>query len=227
MHCSTRMLGHFLCLINLICALIGVLLIWYGAWLLGSIAEQPLDHGENLAAVLCILLGIVVVLASIYGTVSVGMESKTMLISYAVLLVLLLIIQLIMFSISYAASRDALPDALKEGFEDLWNPQHTGNSTLNAYEEWLHCCGRNSAEDYFLLDKELPQNCCVEHDCTRVMNLYLEGCELKFKEYISKKTSNFNSISWILIITEFVGSVLACYLVDSIRNHRDRVRFYS
>ncbi|XP_030560194.1 CD151 antigen [Drosophila novamexicana] len=229
MYCTTRLLRYILCVINVIYALNGCLLIWYGTWLLDSIAEQrnAVDHGEKLASILCILLGIVVILASIFGTVALFKECKKMLISYAVLLILLLVIQFVMFSISFAASRDALPNSLKQGFDELWDVYHRHNNTLSIYEEWLHCCGRNSAEDYILLERELPASCCFERDCTNPLNLFMEGCEIKFKQYVSKKTANFHTISWFLILTEFMGSVATCYLVDSIRNHRDRVRFYN
>jgi len=42
-----------------------------------------------------------------------------------------------MVSISYAASRESLPDSLRQGFDELWDLQHDGNSTLNTYEEWV------------------------------------------------------------------------------------------
>ncbi|ALC41265.1 Tsp42Eh [Drosophila busckii] len=230
MYCTTRILRYILCVINLLCALNGCLLIWYGVWLLNSLVEPQhivIDKGEKLAAILCIVLGCVIVLTSVLGTVGLLRECKRILISYAVLLVLLLVIQFILFSLSYAASRDRLPASLKQGFDELWDPLHSGNSTLNAYEQWLHCCGRNSAEDYMLLERELPASCCFERDCTKPVNLFMNGCESTFKEYVSRKTANFHTISWLLILTEFVGSVATCYLVDSIRNHRDRVRFYN
>ncbi|XP_034106341.1 protein late bloomer [Drosophila albomicans] len=230
MYCTTRLLRYVLCVINLIYALNGCLLIWYGTWLLDTIVEQPnpIDEGERMAAILCILLGSVIILASIFGTVALAKECKKMLISYAVLLLLLLVIQFIMFSISFSASRDALPESLRQGFDELWDTlSMRSNSTLNIYEEWLHCCGRNSAEDYIMLDREYPPSCCLQQDCTNPQNLFMDGCENKFKHYVSTKTANFHTLSWMLIIIEFVGSVATCYLVDSIRNHRDRVRFYN
>jgi len=39
-----------------------------------------LDHGEDLAAVLCILLGTVIIVASIFGSVAMAKDSKTLLI---------------------------------------------------------------------------------------------------------------------------------------------------
>ncbi|EDW46696.1 protein late bloomer [Drosophila sechellia] len=231
MYCTTRLLRYVLCVISGICALGGCLFIWYGAWLLDSLSEEQrvlgMDHGEDLAAVLCILLGTVIVVASIFGSVAVAKDSRTLLICYAVLLVFLLIVQIVLVSISYAASRDFLPDSLRQGLDDLWDLQHEGNSTLNTYEEWLHCCGRNSAEDYLHLDKLPPPSCCLNRDCTKHLNLFMTGCEVKFKEYVTSKTANFHSLSWFLVIFEFAGSVTTCYLVDSIRNQRDRIRFYN
>ncbi|KAH8267101.1 hypothetical protein KR018_005686 [Drosophila ironensis] len=229
MYCSTRLLKYILCVISGICALGGCLLIWYGAWLLENLSDERLvdETGEKLAAGICILLGGVIIVATIFGFVAVAKDSKSLLISYAVLLVLLLLVQFVMFSISFAASREDLPESLRQGFDDLWDPLHFGNSSLNVYEEWLHCCGRNSAEDYLHLEKEPPSSCCLDQDCTILSNLYLDGCETKYKQYVSGKTANFHSLSWFLILLEFAGSVTTCYLVDSIRNHRDRIRFYN
>lgn len=229
MYCTARPLRYALCVINLIYAINGCLLIWFGTWLLDTIDEQPnaVDLGEKLAAILCILLGSVIILASIFGTIGLAKQSQKMLISYAVLLLLLLVIQFIMFSFSFAASRDALPESLKEGYDELWDPHPKTNSSLNIYEEWLQCCGRNSPEDYLMMERELPPSCCLNRDCTNPLNLYMDGCDNKFKQHVSKKTANFHTLSWLLIITEFIGSVATCYLVDSIRNHRDRVRFYN
>lgn len=39
-----------------------------------------MDHGEDLAAALCILLGTVVIVASIFGAVAVAKDSRTLLI---------------------------------------------------------------------------------------------------------------------------------------------------
>lgn len=43
--------------------------------------ENGLDHGVKLAAVLCLLLGCVIIVASIFGTVALFKECKRMLIS--------------------------------------------------------------------------------------------------------------------------------------------------
>ncbi|XP_017078727.1 protein late bloomer isoform X3 [Drosophila eugracilis] len=206
MYCTTRLLRYVLCVISGICALGGCLLIWYGAWLLDSLSEQQrvmgLDNGEDLAAYLCILLGFVVVVASIFGSVAVAKDSRSLLICF------------VMVSISYAASRESLPDSLRQGFDDLWDMGHEGNSTLHSYEEWLHCCGRNSAEDYLHVEKMPPASCCLDRDCTQLMNLFMSGCEVKFKEYVSGKTANFHTLSWFLILFENLVLITVCRLGD-------------
>ncbi|EDX05957.1 GD10447 [Drosophila simulans] len=233
MYCTTRLLRYVLCVISGICALGGCLLIWYGAWLLDSLSEEQrvlgMDHGEDLGAVLCILLGTVIVVASIFGSVAVAKDSRTLLICYAVLLVFLLIVQIVLVSISYAASRDFLPDSLRQGLDDLWDLQHEGNSTLNTYEEWapLTAVAATMPRTTCTWISCLLPSCCLNRDCTKHLNLFMTGCEVKFKEYVTNKTANFHSLSWFLVIFEFAGSVTTCYLVDSIRNQRDRIRFYN
>ncbi|KAI8119020.1 Protein late bloomer [Lucilia cuprina] len=214
--------------LNTICGILGILLTWYGIWLYQSNDNPTFDHGEKLGGILIITLGVVVLCVSIYGIVVAIMECKKMLIYFAVLLVVLIVIQFIMVSITHSAINTTVSKRLKEGFDELWDTKYQNpNATLSIYEEWLKCCGKNSAEDYFLLDKVPPSSCCEDHNCTIIYNLYTVGCEEKFYNYIRAKTNYFNILSWLLITVEFIGSIFACVLVDSIRNHRDRQRFYS
>ncbi|KAM7342801.1 tetraspanin 42Eh [Cochliomyia hominivorax] len=215
-------------LINTICGILGILLTWYGIWLYQSIENSKFDHGEELGGILIITLGVTVMCAAIYGTVVTIMEQKKMLIYFAVLLVILIVVQLIMVSISRITINSTITEKLKEGFDELMDTNfQKPNSTLSIYEEWWKCCGKNSAEDYFLLDKVPPPSCCEDHNCAIIHNLYNIGCEEKYQNYIKEKTCYFNILSWLIITFEFIGSIFACILVDSIRNHRDRQRFYS
>ncbi|CAD7015430.1 unnamed protein product [Ceratitis capitata] len=226
--CTKKRLKFTLFVFNAICALTGVILIWFGAWLYSNISEVDVDNSETLIATVITVLGTVLLVMSVFGCTATYMESKSMLISYAVILVILLVIQIFLVSISYTAASGSLSSGLQQGFDELWDKRNTNiNTTLSFYEEWLQCCGKSSANDYFLMDKIPPPSCCRYRDCTNVLNLYVIGCEQRFGEYVSDKTSSFNIISWCLILTEFTGSVFACILVDSIRNYRDRIRFYN
>ncbi|XP_067632602.1 protein late bloomer [Eurosta solidaginis] len=226
--CTKKRLKITLLAFNAICALFGVFLIWFGAWLHSNISEIDIDDSEMLIATVIILLGIVLIVMAIFGCVAAYMESKSMLISYAVILVILLVIQIFLVSISYTAAGGSLSSGLQRGFEELWDKEYTTiNTTLSFYEEWLQCCGKTSANDYLQMDKIIPRSCCRFQDCEVITNAYLNGCEKRFHEYMSEKTNSFNIVSWLLILTEFIGSVLACVLVDSIRNYRDRIRFYN
>ncbi|XP_036332330.1 CD63 antigen [Rhagoletis pomonella] len=226
--CTKKRLKFTLFAFNAICAMMGVILIWFGSWLYSNREEVDVDNSEALIATVILVLGTVLVVMAFFGCVGTYTESKSMLISYAVILVILLVIQIFLVSISYTAASGSLSSGLQRGFDELWDKGHTNiNTTLSFYEEWLHCCGKNSANDYFQMDKVPPASCCRYQDCRNVLNLYVEGCEQKFGEYVREKTNSFNIVSWCLILTEFIGSVFACILVDSIRNYRDRIRFYN
>ncbi|TMW40083.1 hypothetical protein DOY81_014837, partial [Sarcophaga bullata] len=181
-----------------------------------------------MGGLLIITLGVVVFSTSVYGVVAAILEHKRMLIYFAVLLVVLIVIQFVLVSISHAYINNKFPKKLQDGFDELWDTEYqTTNTTLSIYEEWLKCCGKTGANDYFLLDKVPTSSCCKDHNCAVIHNLYTEGCEEKYRNYIKTKTNYFNALSWLIITTEFIGSIFACVLVDSIRNHRDRERFYS
>lgn len=228
MYFTTKTYKIIVILINTICAILGSLLMWHGIWLIDSVENTKYDHGEELGAILVITLGVAVIIVSIYGTIVTVMERKGMLIYFAVLLILLLVIQFVLVSICHTAIGTGVSDNLKQGFDELWDTKYQKpNATLSFYEEWLECCGKNNAEDYFLLDKVPPSSCCKDHNCAIIHNLYYVGCEEKYQEYVKSKINYFNVISWLIIITEFIGSIFTCVLIDSIRNHRDRQRFYS
>ncbi|XP_054736468.1 protein late bloomer [Anastrepha obliqua] len=227
-HCTRKRLKFTLFAFNAICAVMGIILVWFGAWLYSNITEVDIDNSETLIATVIIVLGNVLLIMAAFGCVATYRESKSMLIGYAVILIILLVIQMFLVSISYTAANGSLSSGLQRGFDELWDKGYTNlNTTLSFYEEWLHCCGKSSANDYFLMDKVPPPSCCRYQDCTNVLNLYVDGCEKKFSDYVGEKTNSFNIISWCLISTEFIGSVFACILVDSIRNYRDRIRFYN
>ncbi|XP_013098678.1 23 kDa integral membrane protein [Stomoxys calcitrans] len=228
MYISTRTYKFIVMSINVICAILGSLLIWFGAWLYQSVEDAKFDHGEELASIVIMTLGAVLICTAIYGSVVTVLGHINMLIGYAVVLIVLLVIQIILVSISYTALNNGVSEKLQQGFDELWDPLHRGPSAaLSFYEEWLQCCGRNSPEDYYLLDKFPTNSCCKDHNCIKIFNLYKDGCEDKFRDYVKVKVYNFNLLSWVIIVTEFVGSIFACLLIDSIRNYRDLQRFYS
>uniref|UniRef100_T1PJU0 Tetraspanin n=1 Tax=Musca domestica TaxID=7370 RepID=T1PJU0_MUSDO len=228
MYISKRTYKIIVIILNVICAILGSVLTWFGSWLYKSIDDEKFDHGEKLASIVIMTLGGVLIFTAIYGTLATVFELSNMLISFAVLLIALLVMQIVLVSISYTALNNGVSKRLEKGFDELWDPLHLKPSeNLSFYEEWLQCCGKNSPEDYYLLDKYPPTSCCKDHNCIKIHNLYKDGCADKYRDYVKSKVENFNILSWVIIATEFIGSIFSCLLIDSIRNYRDLRRFYS
>ncbi|XP_036332329.1 tetraspanin-9 [Rhagoletis pomonella] len=213
---------HLLLLLNFIFTLLGIVLIAFGIFVLVSASHNNVDHGENLAGGLIIALGVVIVVISIFGCIAAIHESRTKLIVYIISLVVLILLQLILAAMASQGTKDGLSGSVHDGFEQLWEYELKAPGTLAYYEDWLHCCGVNSTDDYHHIQHDIPRTCCKDRNCQIVDNIYKEGCQAKFEEYLSGKMLMFGVVSWILIIGEIVGAVLAWMLYSSVKNESRR-----
>lgn len=213
---------HLLLLLNFIFTLLGIVLIAFGIFVLISASNNNVDHGETLAGALIIVLGVVIVVIAIFGCLAAIHESRTKLIAYIISLVVLILLQLILAAMASQGTKDGLSGSVHDGFEQLWEDEVKAPGALAYYEDWLHCCGVNSTDDYHHIQHDIPRTCCKDHNCQIVDNIYTEGCQAKFEAYLSGKMLMFGVVSWILIIGEIIGAVLAWMLYSSVKNESRR-----
>ncbi|XP_067632612.1 tetraspanin-9 [Eurosta solidaginis] len=213
---------HLLLLLNFIFTLLGIVLVAFGIFVLITAAKNNVDHGENIAGGLIIVLGIAVVAIAIFGCLAAIHESKMKLAIYNISLIGLILLQLILAAMAMQNTKDGVTGSIHEGFEKLWQDELKAPGALAYYEDWLHCCGVNSTDDYHLIQHDIPRACCKDRNCQIVDNIYKEGCQNKFEEYLSGKLFMFGVVSWILIIAEFIGAILAWMLYNSVKNESRR-----
>jgi len=177
---ATSTVKHLLLVLNFIFAILGLILIGFGIFILVSAAQNTFDHGENWAGGLIIALGVITVSISLFGCLAAIHESRKKLTIYIIILIVLVLVQLLMTGMASQGTRDGLSGSVHDGFEKLWKYEMDEPGSLAYYEDWLHCCGVNSTEDYRNVGHEIPKTCCKVHICTRE-NVYRVGCQVKFE----------------------------------------------
>jgi len=213
---------HLLLLLNFILTVLACILIGFGIFILVSGAANRVNHGENVAGILIIVLGIIILIISIFGCLAAIHEARKRLLIFIVALCVLILLQLLMSAMASHGTRDGLAGSVREGFDYLWELEQTEPGALAYYEDWLHCCGVNNTDDYHQIQHDIPKTCCINHNCRVVTNIYTSGCQEKFEEYLYAKMVTFNIVSWLLIILEVMAVTFAWMLFSSLKNESRR-----
>ncbi|XP_073846664.1 tetraspanin 42Ei [Musca autumnalis] len=228
---ETSTLKHILLLLNFIFAVLGIILLGFGVFVLVNVPEHKtvvhgeettVDIGENLAGGLIVALGVVVLLISIFGCLAAIHEAKRRLLIFIVILCAMVLIQLLLSSMASQGTRDGLSGSVKKGFEDLWEEEKKEPGALAYYERWLHCCGVNGTSDYVAIKHDIPKTCCEEQHCTANGSYFTEGCEDQFNKYLAGKMLTFNIVNCFLIMTEIAAAVFGWLLFSNLKNESRR-----
>ncbi|XP_037828369.1 tetraspanin-6-like isoform X2 [Lucilia sericata] len=169
-----------------------------------------------------IAVGVIVTLFAIFGCWATIRESKTKLIIYFSALTILVLVQLLLFTIGVTSQQNDTSDSVDTGFDQLWLMESYQTGALAEFENTLQCCGVNSTEDYRRIDHEIPKSCCKDQNCTIPENIYKEGCESKYKEYMHNRVSLFNIVIILLIFAEITSFIFSWLLYSSLNNRTRR-----
>ncbi|KAH8372772.1 hypothetical protein KR009_004639 [Drosophila setifemur] len=213
---------HLLLLLNFVFSVLGLALIVFGIFFLISAAEKTASIGENVAGILIIGLGVVILIIAIFGCLASMHEEPVKLLIYVGTLVLLILTQLLFLSIASHGTKDGISGSINEGFERLWHEERNETGALVYYENWLQCCGVNSSEDYWIIHHAIPPSCCLDNKCIDQSNVYKTGCKAKFVEYLNDKLLVFKIVCWMLVIGEAVAAVFGWLLYSSVKNQSRR-----
>ncbi|SPP73079.1 Hypothetical predicted protein [Drosophila guanche] len=121
---------------------------------------------------------------------------------YVGVVVLLILTQLLFLSMASHGTKDGLSGSINEGFDRLWEAERNESGALAYYENWLHCCGVNSSEDYWIIHHAIPSSCCLDNKCVDSTSVYKAGCKAEFMEYLDDKLLVFKIVCWLLILGE-------------------------
>lgn len=115
---------------------------------------------------------------------------------------LLILTQLLFLSMASHGTKDGISGSINEGFDRLWEAERNESGALAYYENWLHCCGVNSSEDYWIIHHAIPSSCCLDNKCVDQSSVYKAGCKAAFTEYLDDKLLVFKIVCWLLVIGE-------------------------
>ncbi|XP_016980993.1 tetraspanin-9 [Drosophila rhopaloa] len=214
---------HLLLLLNFVFSVLGLALIAYGIFFLISAAENAVSIGENVAGGLIVGLGVVILIIAIFGFLAAIQEAPLRLLIYVGAVVLLILSQLLFLSMASHGTKDGISGSINEGFERLWESERNESGALGYYEKWLHCCGVNSYEDYWIIHHAIPSSCCEENQCQDTQSrVFKAGCKAEFVKYLDDKLLVFKIVCWLLVIGEAVGAVFGWMLYSSVKNQSRR-----
>lgn len=216
MACSTNVLKGFALLWDIIYALFGLVVIGLGVHII-----YKFEH-FNTAAFVIVGVGVVVVLAALFGALGAARESSSASKVFVVVLVILIVLEVLVVGFLWVFQTSLLINVDKT-FDRLWNDQPVpikpGNqSQIASLERWLDCCGNVGPTDYVL-----PPNSCYNSESDK---LNLEGCRQKFLDFIADRWTTFNFGALVLVAVEIICALLAYVLANSIVNRWRRSKYY-
>ncbi|SPP73076.1 protein late bloomer [Drosophila guanche] len=216
MACSTGVLKVFALFWDIVYAIFGLIVIGLGVHVV-----YKFEH-FNTAAFVIIGLGVVVVLAALFGSLGAARESSNISKTFVFLLVVLIVLEVLVVGFLWIFQTSLLINVDKT-FDQLWNDQPVpikpGNqSQIASLERWLDCCGNVGPKDYML-----PPNSCYNSESDK---LNLEGCRQKFLDFIASRWTTFNFVSLVLVAVEIICALLAYVLANSIVNRWRRSKYY-
>ncbi|XP_017472881.1 PREDICTED: protein late bloomer [Rhagoletis zephyria] len=162
-----------------------------------------------------IIFGLVILFA-IIGCVAALRESICLTVTCAVFLLLLAILQI---AVTIIILNDRQTQSGIAIVEDAWD-----HDKIEALQAKYECCGKDSSQDYILLNRQIPLS-CYEDQTEDANKMYTEGCSAKLQRYYDSETASIATVSWVVTALEILGFLLAVFLVINFRNKQRRMQF--
>ncbi|KAL3886999.1 hypothetical protein ACJMK2_026955 [Sinanodonta woodiana] len=210
---------------------------------------NSLNIGETLDAVciVFIVIGVLFILLGMMGIIGAFVRLKSLLITYAVVLLVLVVLELTCV-VLVTSLRGKLEGWIKDGLKDSIRNNYsgiTGNDTdtlrWNFIMHSFQCCGVDRYTDFRALrplrwstdvevdsivtGKQIPYACCkVKNDNECVLNpniktAFIEtGCYQVMRNWVTKNTGVMIVVGDIILVTEIVLLVLAFIICCTLRN---------
>jgi len=218
---STSALKKIAYTFDLICALVALVLISFGIYILCSFDTN--DVG-SLAAYAYIGIGIATLVIFLLGCLSAFRENVCCTVTFISFLYLVILLQAVA-AFCLIAYENNIASNLANAVDSAWDEEQKSPGAMSIYENWFECCGRASPQDYIVIDRLPPATCFKNGDTSKAENLFEVGCRVEFDEYIRKLLRIFNVFACVLIFWELIVSIVSCCLCNSIRNDHRRTYF--
>jgi len=236
MGCATSMVKYLLFLFNLAFVLGAIAFIAIGALFLSNITEyteaiEDVDGHFQLAPILMIVVGVVVLFIAFFGCCGAIREGTCMLTTYAIILLTIFIIQVALGVYAFLQFKDNDNGIRDEIEKEMYNTLHKYNSedvareAIDSLQYGLECCGVKSPNDWTAEwnNSSAPSSCCKDKPptCYQV-NAFREGCAPKLFNFIKDSLKTVGIVVIVIGAVELGGAIIALCLASSIRNHERR-----
>lgn len=232
---SANTIKYVLFLFNFVFLITGIILIAVGV----GVAAVFNDYDSVLSArffsvpSFLIVIGVFVILISIFGCWGALKENYTLVLIFSGLLGFIFILELAAGICGYVLRSDAesLIEGSLEGSLKLYNTSDPTNAytiTWDYVQRNYDCCGVTNFTNWNVtFGDELPLSCCSipngvvgAFNCTSSNeNTYRhsDGCLSKFSTFIEAHAVSLGACGIILAIVQFFGVLFACYIAREIR----------
>lgn len=214
MGCATRTIKCTLFLFNTLWAILGILLL-----LLAGFGWDAMPQNY---AIGIIALGSVILITSIFGCFGAVRESARSLWTYAVMLLILLVLTVIFICYN---TRDVFKNYALQEVDDLWIQEKSFPGTMDSKQKIYECCGRNSSDDYFQINRPTPSSCCKAGNCINPLHIYATGCLIKVEEAFADEAFTTEISEWCLLGLNIVILVLSTILAIHYTNQKRRYNY--
>jgi CD63 antigen len=208
--CCESLVKYFMIIVNIIFALIGAVLIGFGAYAQIEAKDYLNFLGDNYVntPIFIIILGAIIFLIAFFGCCGASKESKCMMYTYGFFLFLVLIAQIGAGIAAFALKgdlHDAIQTNMKNGLQ-FYRNETEFRDVWDAVQKGFDCCGVEEPKDWYnvLGENNVADSCCTGgqvEDCGRgkgpaLDGVYAEGCLPKFSEVF---TDNLNIVGAIAV----------------------------
>ncbi|XP_076327330.1 tetraspanin-9-like isoform X1 [Tachypleus tridentatus] len=233
---------HTLCCLNLIFWIIGCGILGVGIWLhlaYGGFASLLPSYRALSADSLCIAAGVITFLVGFLGCCGSWFESKCLLITYFVIVVLVFLLEFTAGTLGFAYRKhvgETLQEELKAGIVDKYT-KNNQNGLKNIWDD-IHlkfdCCGVKEYKDWYKIsawpNKELvPQSCCLPEfiknsTCGTTGAIYMwhqQGCYMKIHMWLMERLYIIGIVCMVFAFIQLFGLISAMLLICMVEEKKN------
>ncbi|NP_001037906.1 Novel Trtraspanin family protein loc733535 [Xenopus tropicalis] len=213
----------------------GVALICLGATVQLRLTDISvvLSETSSGAPLVLTVTGIIIFIMSGFGAISVLKENNMLIKTFIGIMVVIFIIEIIV-GISAYSYREKLQSDISRRFQQILSKYGIDGQltrSLDYAQQEFRCCGAQNFTDWMnvtvtLLPSSVPKSCCrkVTPKCgEKVMahqdNIFLEGCVIKMKTWISQHIDVIGAVGVGLGFVQLFGILLSFLLVKILQEN--------
>eukprot|EP00088_Acartia_fossae_P050658 TRINITY_DN5676_c0_g1_i1.p1 TRINITY_DN5676_c0_g1~~TRINITY_DN5676_c0_g1_i1.p1 ORF type:complete len:237 (+),score=53.48 TRINITY_DN5676_c0_g1_i1:128-838(+) len=219
--CCESLIKYFMVICNCVFALIGMVLIGFGAYVQIEAKDYVNFLGDNYVntPIFVIILGGIIFVISFFGCCGACHESKCMMYTYGFFLFFILIAQIGAGIAAFALKGD-LSDNIKTNLEkglDNYVESEMYAKSWNLVQETFQCCGVEDYKDWqdtFNTTTKVPDSCCrvPTENCGNdfdVKDIWEMGCFESFSDLFVDNIGIVGAVAICVAVAELITVCVA------------------